>query len=86
MCQMPSWMTSRSHFVQGLLKKWSKGTIYTLGSLPPWTLQADRTSSNVGLNTRQRARFDAVAHTCVAWWHLAGTGGFGHPKLLIEVY
>ena len=41
MCQMPSWMTSGSHFVQGLLKKWSKGTIYTLGSLPPWTLQTD---------------------------------------------
>ena len=47
---------------------------------------ADRTSSKVGLNTRQRARFEAVAHTCVAWWHLTGTGGFRHPKLLIEVY
>ena len=41
MCQMPSWMTSGSYFVQGLLKKGSKGTIYTLGSLPPWTLQTD---------------------------------------------
>ena len=51
-----------------------------VGSLPPWTWQADRTSSKLGFKPRQGAGFDAVAHACVARWQWR-TCGFHHPKL-----
>lgn len=66
-------------FFEGILKKLSKGTILYI-----WVSSSMDTAGILGFNTRQSARFDSVAHACVARWHSTRTRRFHRPKL--EVY